>query len=333
MVNEVLVCFGTRPEWLKVKPIVEKLDNCKLLFTGQHKDLLKGVEVDYKIDIGESTNRLDQILTDCLLQFPNEEFKYIMVHGDTVSGFACALAAYSRKIKIIHIEAGLRSFDINAPYPEEGYRQMISRIASINLAPTELSRKNLLEEKASGKIFVVGNSVLDNIKHLQHSTSYDNKILVTLHRWENHDIMADWFSTIESIANEYSQFEFFIPLHHHPNVQKHRDIFKKVNILPALPHNELIALMSKCKFVISDSGGIQEEGTFLDKKVIVCRESTERPEGIQSGHLHLCPSPELLKELFIYISSNYYIDNSKVDGCVYGNGNTGELIKKILEDE
>lgn len=333
MVNEVLVCFGTRPEWLKVKPIIEKLDNYKLLFTGQHKDLLQGIEVDYKIDIGDTTNRLDQVLTDCLLQFPNEEFKYIMVHGDTVSGFACALAGYSRKIKIIHIEAGLRSFDINAPYPEEGYRQMISRIASINLAPTELSRNNLLQEKASGKIFVVGNSVLDNIKHIQSTTSYEDKILITLHRWENHSRMADWFSTIELIANRHPELQFFIPLHHHPNVQKHRDIFKKVNILPALPHNELIDLMSKCKFIITDSGGLQEEGTFLDKKVIVCRESTERPEGIASGHLYLCPTPEQLEEVFNYINSNYNIERSKIDGCVYGDGHTGDLIKSILENE
>ena len=158
----LLICFGTRPEWLKVKPLLNEIDNYKLLFTGQHVDLLKGIDVDYKINIGNKTNRLDQIISDCLTQFPEGDFD-VLVHGDTVSAFACALAAFSRKLKIIHLEAGLRSYDLKQPYPEEGYRQMISRIADVNFAPTSISAQNLFNEKTDGMTYVVGNSVLDNL--------------------------------------------------------------------------------------------------------------------------------------------------------------------------
>ena len=162
MHKELLICFGTRPEWLKVKPLLNVMDNYKLLFTGQHVDLLKDIEVDYRIDIGNKTYRLDQIISDCLTQFPKGDFD-VLVQGDTVSAFACALAAFSRKLKIIHLEAGLRSYNLKQPYPEEGYRQMISRIADINFAPTSTSAQNLFNEKTNGVTHVVGNSISDNL--------------------------------------------------------------------------------------------------------------------------------------------------------------------------
>lgn len=326
MVNKVLICFGTRPEWLKVKPIIKKLDNCQLLFTGQHKDLLEGIKVDYRIEIGDKTNRLDQIISDCLLQFPEGNFDTVMVHGDTVSALACALAAFSRKKKIIHLEAGLRSHDLTQPYPEEGYRQMISRISDINLTPTELSRNNLIKENVLGKIYVVGNSVLDNLLPLKDKAVYGDKVLVTLHRWENHKWMDKWFKEINQLAIKNPLLEFIIPLHHHPEVQKHKDILTHVKVVPSLPHNELLDIMLQSKLIISDSGGLQEEGSFFNKKVIVCRDVTERPEGIETGHLHLCHHPEQLQGLFGNLIKNYFIDVE----CPYGDGFTGEKINKIL---
>lgn len=328
MVNKVLICFGTRPEWLKVKPIAEKLENSQLLFTGQHKDLLEGIKVDYTIEIGNETNRLDQIISDCLLQFPEGDFNTVAVHGDTVSALACALAAFSRKKRIIHIEAGLRSYDLKQPYPEEGYRQMISRIADIHLAPTELSAENLIKEKVAGKIYVVGNSVLDNLLPYKDKTSYGDKVLVTLHRWENHGWMDKWFREVNELAKNYSNLEFIIPLHHHPEVRKHKHLLTHINIVPALPHDELLEIMTQSKLIITDSGGLQEEGSFFNKKVIVCRDVTERPEGIETGHLHLCHYPEQLQELFGNLIENYYIDTK----CPYGDGDTANLIKSILDD-
>ena len=150
MKNNILLCFGTRPEWLKIKPLIKVLEKYKLLFTGQHPDLLQDIKVDYRININNSNNRLDQLISDCLLQFPEDNFDSVLVQGDTASAFACALAAFNRRIKIYYLEAGLRSYNLDHPYPEEGYRQMIARLADINLCPTVLSRQNLLNEKVKG---------------------------------------------------------------------------------------------------------------------------------------------------------------------------------------
>ena len=326
MVNKVLICFGTRPEWLKVKPLVETLDNCQLLFTGQHKDLLADIKVDYRIEIGDQTNRLDQIISDCLLQFPEGDFDTVLIHGDTVSALACALAAFSRKKRIIHLEAGLRSHDLTQPYPEEGYRQMISRIADINFAPTHLSAENLEQERVLGTTYIVGNSVLDNLLPLKGKAVYGDKVLVTLHRWENHIWMDKWFKEVNQLAIDNPTLEFIIPLHHHPEVQKHRELLTHVNVVPSLPHNELLDIMLQSKLIISDSGGLQEEGTFFNKKVIVCRDVTERPEGIETGHLHLCHYPEQISDIFYKILYNYEIDTK----CPYGEGNTAKLVRELI---
>lgn len=326
MVSNVLICFGTRPEWLKVKPLVETLDNYKLLFTGQHKDLLSDIKVDYRIEIGENSNRLDQIISDCLLQFPEGDFDTVLVHGDTVSALACALAAFSRKKRIVHLEAGLRSHDLKQPYPEEGYRQMISRIADINFAPTELSAKNLRDENVLGAIHIVGNSVLDNLLPLKDRAVYGDKVLVTLHRWENHGWMDKWFKEVNHLAIDNPQLEFIIPLHHHPEVQKHKSLLTHIKIVPSLPHVELLDIMRQSKLIISDSGGLQEEGSFFNKKVIVCRDVTERPEGIETGHLLLCHYPEELSTLFYKVLNNYKVDSP----CPYGEGNTSQLVKELL---
>lgn len=328
MVKELLICFGTRPEWLKVKPLLNEIDNYKLLFTGQHKDLLKDIKVDYRIEIGDKTNRLDQIISDCLMQFPEGDFD-VLVHGDTVSAFACALAAFSRKLRIIHLEAGLRSYDLKQPFPEEGYRQMISRIADVNFPPTSISAQNLFNEKTDGMSYVVGNSVLDNLIDYKDDCEYTDKVLVTLHRWENHHWMDEWFTELNEVAKKYSNIEFTIPLHHNPAVRKHKHLLTDVNIVPALPHDEMLKLMSKCKFIISDSGGLQEEGAFLNKKVIVCRDVTERPEGIYTGHLTLCKTPSDLMKTVDKVNRDYIIKKDSP----YGKGDTAKRVKRILYGE
>jgi UDP-N-acetylglucosamine 2-epimerase (non-hydrolysing) len=327
MKNKILICFGTRPEWLKVKSLVKVLDKSKynLLFTGQHPDLLKDINVDYQINMSQFDNRLDQIISDCILQFPVGDFNSVLVQGDTGSAFGCALAAYNRKLKIYYLEAGLRSYNLNHPYPEEAYRQMIARISDINLCPTELSKKNLINEKVNGKCFVVGNTVLDNLLPYKDKCEY-TKILVTLHRRENHYWMGKWFSKINKIALNNPHLKFILPIHPNPNVQKHKYLLTNVNVVDPLPHSKLLDILVKCKLIISDSGGLQEEGTFFNKKVIVCRETTERPEAISTGHLHLCPSPEELFKTFDYLSKSYYINSE----CPYGDGKSNIKIKNIL---
>ena len=322
----VLLCFGTRPEWLKIKPLIKELDNYELLFTGQHPDLLKDIKVDYRITIGNSDNRLDQLISDCLLQFPEGDFDSVLVQGDTASAFACAVAAFNRQKKIYYLEAGLRSYNLEHPYPEEGYRQMIARISDVNLCPTELSRDNLISEKVNGICHVVGNTVLDNLLEYKDRCEYTNKVLVTLHRRENHHWMNEWFTELNNVAKENPDLEFILPIHPNPNVQKHREILTHVNVIKPLNHSELLELLVKVKFVISDSGGLQEEGSFFNKKVIVCRKTTERPEGIDTNHLYMCKSPKELHSLFEIINKNYSVDSE----CPYGDGKSSVKIKNIL---
>ena len=324
----ILLCFGTRPEWLKIKPLIKLMDRSQyqLLFTGQHPDLLRDINVDYQINIPPHSNRLDAVISACLLQFPDSEFDGVLVQGDTASAFACGLAAFNRQLKIYYLEAGLRSYNMQHPYPEEAYRQMVARIADVNLCPTTLSAKNLENELVHGKIHVVGNSVLDNLLPYKDKCEYTNKVLVTLHRRENHYWMDKWFIELNNIAKKYPNLEFILPLHPNPNVQKHKHLLTNINVVEPLPHSELLEILVKCKFVISDSGGLQEEGSFFNKRVIVCRKVTERPEAIPTGHLHICNSPTDLEKLVDFINEKYYIDVA----CPYGDGKTSEKLIKLL---
>ena len=229
---KILLCFGTRPEWLKIKPLTRVLDNYELLFTGQHTALWKYIDADYKININESNSdkRLDQIISDCLLQFPEGDFDSILVQGDTVSAFACALAAFHKNKKVLHLEAGLRTYNLDHPYPEEAYRQMISRIADVNLCPTRLSSKNLTNEKVNGENYVVGNTVLDNLVDYKSKCEYTNKILVTMHRRENHYWIDQWFIEIDKLAKNNPHLTFILPLHPNPNVQKHKHLLNHLRV-------------------------------------------------------------------------------------------------------
>ncbi len=324
-----LLCFGTRPEWLKIKPLVKILGEYKLLFTGQHVDLLKEIKADYQIKIKNNDNRLDQIVSDCLLQFPDDDYDGVLVQGDTASAFACALAAFHRNKKIFYLESGLRTYDLNHPYPEEGYRQMISRLSDVNFCPTDISRNNLVNELTKGDSYIVGNTVLDNLIEYRERCEYTDKVLVTLHRRENHKLIPDWFKEINKLAKDNPALEFILPLHPNPNVLAYKYLLPDINVVDPLPHKMLLDILVKSKLVISDSGGLQEEGSFLNKKVIVCRQTTERPEGKESGHLVMCRSPNELSGIF-----NSLIYNFKVDShCPYGDGGSAEKIKKILYEK
>jgi len=324
---KILICFGTRPEWLKVKPLLKVLDNYKLLFTGQHEDLLEEIQTDYQIEISNYGGRLDSIIGSCLTRFPYcEDIDAILVQGDTASAFGCALAAFHRKIKIYYLEAGLRSYNLEHPYPEEGYRQMISRISDVNFCPTSFSKNNLLHELVKGDCHVVGNTCLDNLLSYKEKCQYGKKVLVTLHRRENYDLIDDWFDAINTIAKDNSDLEFILPMHPSLSADKYNKIKSNVNVIDALPHKMFLDILCDCKLVISDSGGIQEEASFLNKKVIVCRKTTERPEGRASGHLVMCPTPDELAGIFRDLNDNYEIDLD----CPYGDGKSSEKIAKII---
>ena len=336
----ILLCYGTRPEWIKIKPLIDQLRKdsvipFKVLFTGQHSNLIDKQFGDYNIAI-ESTldgNRLDDIFCSILSKidfvYSNCNPKYVLVQGDTATALAIAMTAFHRGIKIIHLEAGLRTHDINNPYPEEFYRQAISKIADIHLCPTEENRWNLLKEGIKRrKIFVTGNTVIDNLNP-KIKIDYNNDVIITMHRRENHFNLNDWFDKFSELALQYNDLNFIIPLHPNPNVQKHKHLLKNIKIIDPVSSDQMINMIAQCRFIISDSGGIQEEANFFNKKVIVCREKTERPEALGFTSF-LCPTPKELNDIFDVINLNY-IPASQEHCNLFGDGEAAKRIVEILE--
>jgi len=332
----ILLAYGTRPEYIKIKPLIKLFDEnnfkYKTLFTGQHSDLLKELQPDYEAQIIDGENRLDSILTSIPYSLHNvlklySQITHVLVQGDTTSVLAVALSAFHHGIKVIHLEAGLRTYDNANPYPEEQNRRLVSQITDIHLCPTELSRNNLENERILGEKFVVGNTVLDNLLQYKEKCEYTNKVLITMHRRENHHWMSEWFEEINKLAEMHQDLEFIIPLHPNPNVQKHRNLLKNVKVIDPMSHEELLELLVKTKLVITDSGGIQEECSFFNKKCLTCRKITERPEAIGQSTF-MIESPDKLKKIF-----NDNIIDSKIDYiCPFGNGNSAEIIFKILKE-
>ena len=331
----LLISFGTRPEWIKIKPIIEKIEGeipYKILFTGQHTSLVEEYLKDTFIVnvVGTGDNRLDSIV--CSLLNKNALFDgitHVLVQGDTTSAFAVALAAFHRKIPVIHLEAGLRTFDIDNPYPEEFNRTAISALADIHLCPTDTSASNVLSMVGhNSKIYVTGNTVLDNIVGLEPTIS--NTVLVTMHRRENHAQMHEWFKAISALALENPDLQFVLPLHPNPNVCKHKHLLTDVTVIDPLSYDQCIELIRVCKTIITDSGGIQEESSFFKKKCVVCRKVTERAEGIGT-FAYICKEPSDLKPLFdSIISSGEFIVEEE---CPYGDGKASEKIMKIFRLE
>ena len=319
----MVICFGTRPEWLKVKSVYEQVPGCKLLFTGQHEHLVEGVSPDFSMSIENKGKRLDSIVSSCLENFPDFSDDLVMVQGDTASAFGCALAAFHRGKKLIYLESGLRSFDMKNPFPEEGYRQMISRISDINLCPTDLSKKNLISEGCIGECHVTGNTILDLLSSQE--PYYGDHVLVTMHRRENLSIMEDWFEEIDALS-EKTGLRFVFPCH--PSVREMAEKMRSVDVIDPVSHEDMIDLIKSCRIIITDSGGLQEEGSFFNKKVVVCRKTTERPEGIESGHVVLCTSPEMLK----FVAIECLLDYSISSDCPFGDGRASEKIKLIIDD-
>lgn len=335
----LLISYGTRPEWLKVKPVIEELKKrnlpFKTFFTGQHKNLVMP-EADFKMIIQDSAsqNRLNHVLSLCITNGSfyfedNKDISYVMVQGDTTSALGMALAAYNCKVKVIHLEAGLRTYDMENPFPEEANRQLIARISDIHFCPTTRSYLNLRNERIeSANMHVVGNTALDNLVDYLPKCTYNNKVLVTLHRRENHDKIKTWFTKINKLAQQFCELEFIFPIHPNPNVQKHRNILTDVKVVDPLPHDELLNILVECKAVITDSGGLQEEGSFLKKKVIVCRDETERPEAL--GITSFLSTPEILHSRFVH---HIIEDGPEVnEECPFGDGYAAKKIVDVLEE-
>ena len=316
----ILLCYGTRPEWIKIKPLIKTFQDkipFRVLFSGQHEDI-SGGWFDISLDIEGGKNRLDSIISSVMNNIDFTDITYVLVQGDTATCFAVALSAFNHKIPVIHLEAGLRTYNLEHPYPEEGYRQMISRITDIHLCPTTIAKSHLLRDSVGGEIHVVGNTVLDNLVGIE--SSYGDEVLVTIHRRENHPIIDDWMRELDILDENITVIR-----HPNPIVTNATDKLKNVNVIDPLSHDEMVERIANCKFLITDSGGLQEEGSFFNKKIIICRETTERPE-VLKHHGILCKKPEDLSDLFNHINSNYIVEKP----CPFGDGKTSNKIMELL---
>jgi UDP-N-acetylglucosamine 2-epimerase (non-hydrolysing) len=271
------------------------------LFSGQQTDLYEDVKdliptPDFNFTAyfsgAEKNNTLGQsygkICEAAESLFNNTRFDMVMVQGDTTTAWALAQMAFYNNIPVAHVEAGLRTYDIMNPYPEESNRSLIARIAHINFAPTKQSVFNL-EREGAKNIHLVGNTIVDAVNHFKQKMARtpgsSNKVLVTLHRRENHVYIDRLFDEVRNIALTNADLEFILPLHPNPNVQEHRGRLNAANISIIKPvgYPEMLELINEACFIITDSGGIQEEATCFNKKVLVAREKTERPEIIDIG--------------------------------------------------
>lgn len=332
----ILISYGTRPEYIKLKPIFIEFEKQNIkystLFTGQHKDLLKEHKPTISIDIRDGgNNRLNEIVSSILdaniFNRLSEQPTYVMVMGDTTSAMAVALSAFHNKIKIIHLEAGLRTYDNDNPYPEEVNRRIISHLANIHLCPTNQNLQNLKDDSIDTEhAYVVGNTVIDNLLEYKDKCEYGDTVLVTLHRRENQPIMDMWFKAVNELAENYPEIEFILPIHPNPNVIKHRDLLRNVTVIDPLPYDKLLDLLVKCRLVITDSGGLQEECSFLNKICLTCRVTTERPEAIGFSTIMIRYPGQLLKN-FDYFMNNYETEHV----CPFGDGHAAEKIANLFK--
>tara|TARA_R100001082_G_scaffold110560_1_gene90829 strand:- start:1955 stop:2932 length:978 start_codon:yes stop_codon:yes gene_type:complete len=318
------IFYGTRPEYIKLLPLIDELDHrahpFKLIQVGQHDSLIEGCDYDYKINIkGFTENRLNDIIVSVLETPLPEDISSVVVQGDTTAGMAVALTAFNKGIKVIHLEAGLRTHDARNPFPEEINRRIISSLADEHYCPRIGDAANLHKEGWwKDKIVVTGNTCIDNLVGIPTSTS--DEILVTLHRRENHDQMREWCEAIEKLATEFTQYKFIFPMHPNPNVQKHKGCFSNVKVCDPIPFDEMKHRIANCKAVITDSGGIQEECSFFKKICFVCREVTERA----CASSVMCLNPNNLINKF-----SSHIETIITEECPFGSGDSA---KKIADE-
>ncbi|HET8861518.1 non-hydrolyzing UDP-N-acetylglucosamine 2-epimerase [Marivirga sp.] len=369
----IIIIAGTRPEVIKLFPLLKELERrekfeISWISTGQHKGLLDGLYdyfdfiPDYNLDLMQANQTLSllssKIIKECSSLFHKINPDYVIVQGDTTTAMSAALAAFYNKIRVIHIEAGLRSFNNESPYPEEGNRKIISAISYLNFAPTDLSASNLRNERAAGEIYVSGNTVIDalfftinKIKNSEKRESYleidsliDNYnklILITGHRRENFgEGIENICKSLQFLAKKFPRNIFLYPVHLNPNVIEpvHRMLkdYSNICLINPLSYDVMIYTLSKTYLVITDSGGIQEEAPSLNIPVLVTRDTTERQEGIESGCAKLIgTSPkDIQKEVEKLLNDESYYQ-SFIKSCnPYGDGNASKkIVDQLIETE
>lgn len=359
---KVVVIFGTRPEAIKMCPLVLQLKKtdqieCVVCLTGQHREMLNqvmdifAIDADYNMDIMHQNQTLSSITINVLNKLEDilktENPDLILVHGDTTTSFAAALMGYYLNIPIGHVEAGLRTYNMYAPYPEEFNRQAVDLVTSLYFAPTEQSKQNLLKEgKKADNIYVTGNTVIDALS-LTVRDDYQNEninwcsdsklILLTAHRRENlGEPMRHMFSAIKRIIEEYSDIKVIYPIHKNPKVRKTaQEILAgvdRIRLIEPLDVIDFHNFMARSYIILTDSGGIQEEAPSLGKPVLVMRDTTERPEGIEAGTLKLVGTEEetIYHEIKKLITDNALYQTMSKAVNPYGDGHASERIVQAI---
>lgn len=361
--KNIMLVFGTRPEAIKMCPLVNELKARKNLrvtvcVTGQHRQMLDqvlevfGIDPDYDLSIMKSKQTLFDITTNILngIQKVLEKVRpdVVLVHGDTSTTFATALACFYLQIPVGHVEAGLRTYNIYSPYPEEFNRQAVSVISQFNFAPTEQSRRNLLNEgKNAETVYVTGNTAIDALKttvreyytHPELEWAKDSRlILITAHRRENlGEPMKHMFRAIRRVLDGHPDVKAIYPIHMNPVVRQIADEIlgdnERIHIIEPLDVLDFHNFMARSYLILTDSGGIQEEAPSLGKPVLVMRDTTERPEGIAAGTLKLVgTSEDVIYHNFKQLleDSEYYATMSNASNP-YGDGFACKRIADILE--
>lgn len=361
--KKIMVVFGTRPEAIKMCPLVKELKNRKDLqtivcVTGQHRQMLDqvleafAVTPDYDLSIMKDKQTLFDITTNILNRIKEvlECVKpdVVLVHGDTSTTFVTALACFYLQIPIGHVEAGLRTYNIYSPYPEEFNRQAVSIIAKYNFAPTELARENLIKEgKASETIYVTGNTAIDALKttvrddytHPELDWASDSRlIMITAHRRENlGEPMRNMFRAIRRVMDEYTNIKAIYPIHMNPLVRSAaKEILgdcDRIHIIEPLEVLDFHNFLARSYMVLTDSGGIQEEAPSLGKPVLVMRDTTERPEGIKAKTLKLVGTDEetIYQNFKLLIENEVAYNEMSKASNPYGDGFACKRIVDVLE--
>ncbi len=361
---KVMTIFGTRPEAIKMAPLVKELEKrkeieCIVCVTAQHREMLDQVlsvfdiKPDYDLNIMKAGQTLSEITSRVLLGLEevikNEKPNIILVHGDTTTTFAAALAAFYNSVDIGHVEAGLRTWNKYSPYPEEMNRQMVDRMTDMFFAPTLVSKNNLLSEGISeDKIYVTGNTAIDAMKYTV-SDNYNNElfdwigdsklVLLTAHRRENlGENMYNIFRAVKRVVEESPDLKVIYPIHMNPKIREIANSVigdnDRIKIIEPLEVVDFHNFINKSYLILSDSGGIQEEAPSLGKPVLVLRDTTERPEGIEAGTLKLVGTDEetiYVETIKLLRDKEEYNKMSKATNP-YGDGTTSrQIVDAIVE--
>ncbi|MGM0777910.1 MAG: non-hydrolyzing UDP-N-acetylglucosamine 2-epimerase [Bacillota bacterium] len=363
MKRKIMVVFGTRPEAIKMCPLVKELKTREKLetivcVTGQHREMLTQVLDAFKIapDYNLSIMKEKQTLFDVTIKILEKMKKIledvnpdvVLVHGDTSTTFVTSLACFYLQIPVGHVEAGLRTYNIYSPYPEEFNRQAVGIVARYNFAPTEMSKENLLKEgKAPSSIYVTGNTAIDALNttvsddyfHEQLEWASGSKlVLITAHRRENlGEPMKNMFRAIKRIVDEYPDIKAVYPIHMNPAVREAANEIlgnnDRVRIIEPLEVLDFHNFLSRSHVILTDSGGIQEEAPSLGKPVLVMRDTTERPEGVEAGTLKLVGTDEenIYKSFKLLLDNQGEYEKMSQASNPYGDGFASKRIADILE--